>query len=53
MGKVIIRGEFVREGERRYLQQLQFFAHWFWDLLPVFLIPELLGNRTISTGTGF
>jgi hypothetical protein len=27
--------------ENQYLQQLQFCAHWFWDLLPLFSIHEL------------
>jgi hypothetical protein len=41
MGKVIVHGEFFRQGEHRYFQLLQFFAHWFRDLLPLFSISEL------------
>jgi hypothetical protein len=41
MGKVIVHGEFSGQGEHRYLQQLQFFAHWFRDLPPLFSICEL------------
>jgi hypothetical protein len=41
MGKVIVHGEFSKQGEHRYLQQLQFFAHWFRDFLPLFSIREL------------
>jgi hypothetical protein len=33
---VIAHGEFSRQAEHRYLQQLQFFAHWFRELLPLF-----------------
>jgi hypothetical protein len=51
--KVIVHGEFSRQGEHRYLQQQQqqqqqFFAHWFQYLLPLFSIPELLEKSPIS-----
>jgi hypothetical protein len=41
MGRVIVHGEFSQQREHWYLQQLQFFAHWFWDLFPLFSICEL------------
>jgi hypothetical protein len=41
MGKVAVHGEFSRQGEGRYLQQLQIFAHWFRKLLLLFSIHEL------------
>jgi hypothetical protein len=41
MGKVIVYAELSRQGKHRYRQQLQFFAHWFRDILPLFLILEL------------
>jgi hypothetical protein len=33
--KAIAHGEFSRQGEHWCLQQLQFFAHWLWSLLPL------------------
>jgi hypothetical protein len=48
MGKVIVHAEFSRQGDHRYLQQMQFFAHWFRDLLPLFSLRELIENSPIS-----
>jgi hypothetical protein len=48
MVKATVHGEFSEQGEHRYLQQLQFFAHWFRDLLLLFSICELLDNTSIS-----
>jgi hypothetical protein len=48
MGKVIVHGELSRQGEHQYLQQLQFFAHWFRDLLPLFSIRELPYRELLS-----
>jgi hypothetical protein len=54
---------FLENFPNRYLQQLQFFARWFRDLLLLFSIWELLENTSISqqalisgrvlTGTAF
>jgi hypothetical protein len=43
-GKVTAHGEFSRQREHRYLQQLLFLVHWFRDLLPLFSARELLEN---------
>jgi hypothetical protein len=45
MSKVTVHGEFSRRGEHRYLQQLQFFAHCFRDLLPLFSVPNFFKTR--------
>jgi hypothetical protein len=50
MGKVAVHDEFSRPGEHQYLQLLQFFAHRFWDLLPLFSMGEL---ASISSNTQF
>jgi hypothetical protein len=41
MGKLIVHGQSSRQWEHRYLQQLQFFAHWSRDILLLFSIREL------------
>jgi hypothetical protein len=51
VGKVTVQGEFFRQGEHRYHQQLKFFAHRFRDLLPLFSICDLLENKAISQQT--
>jgi hypothetical protein len=45
---VIVHGDFLRQGENRYLQQIYFFTHWFRDLVPFFSICELLENSPMS-----
>jgi hypothetical protein len=47
-GQSEFHGEFSRQGKHQYLQQLQFFADWFWDILPLFSIWEHLENSPIS-----
>jgi hypothetical protein len=42
LGKVILHGEFSRQGDSRYFLQMQFFAHCFRDHLPIFSMRELL-----------
>jgi hypothetical protein len=40
-GKMTVHREFSRQGEHLHLQQLQFLANWFRDLLPIFSIHEI------------
>jgi hypothetical protein len=53
VSKASVHGAFSRQGEHQYLQQVQFFTHWFQDLLPLFSICEFLKNTYISAGTDF
>jgi hypothetical protein len=38
---VTVHGEFSSQAEHWYLQQLQFFAHWFCELPPLFSVSKL------------